>query len=219
MNSDENIANLEIASKEIPLVISSTGLYSALPILAYRVLITAREHIAKDVLICLVSHLGKGKSSNKVWPSITTICKETARGRDSVIKAIRTLEEFEFVRKFKYCEQKGSKRKRNGYLIKDSCYHANLMPAKVTHYLPVFGRCGCGGIVRMGEYGVGSDGYHHYGCGDLVKPLKSKKNLSGENKSINSVGAELIMEDIDDTNFQYLQRTDSPDRGSENWEQ
>ena len=46
----------------VPLHIITGGLYSMFPILAYRVLIAAEEHIAKDVLTCFVSHLGYGKS-------------------------------------------------------------------------------------------------------------------------------------------------------------
>ena len=75
-------------------------------------------------------------------------------------------------------------------------------------FLPIFGRCQCGGAVKQGEYGIGGDGYHHYGCGALVFPLKSMQN----DESV----AEEIMDVVNDTYFQYLQSTDAPLRGSEN---
>ena len=52
-----------------PLEIEKTGLYTPFPPHAYRILVKAREHIAKDVLTCLVSHLGHGKTNKAVNPS------------------------------------------------------------------------------------------------------------------------------------------------------
>lgn len=75
-------------------------------------------------------------------------------------------------------------------------------------FLPIFGRCQCGGAVRQGEYGIGGDGYHHYGCGALVFPLKLKQ----KDESV----AKEMMDVVNDTYSQYLQSTDAPLRGSEN---
>ena len=69
------------------LVITQGGLYSPLPIPAYKLLIAAGEHVAKDVLVCLVSHMGKG--NRKVYPSIKLIMREAGRGKTSVIAAIQ----------------------------------------------------------------------------------------------------------------------------------
>lgn len=189
-----------------PLEIEKTGLYTPFPPHAYRILIKAREHIAKDVLTCLVSHLGHSKTNKSVNPSYTTICRETGRSRASVASGIRTLEDFGFIRKSAY--RTARNRKRSRYYIQESCYHAHLMSDKARSYLSVFGRCQCGSAVLQGEYGIGGDGYHHYGCGALVFPLKSKRK--GESV------AEEMMDVVNDTYFQYLQRTDSPFRGSEN---
>ena len=195
--------NLEADS---PLEIEKTGLYTPFPPHAYRILIKAREHIAKDVLTCLVSHLGHSKTNRAVNPSYSTICRETGRSRTSVASGIRTLEEFGFIKKFTY--RTARNRKRSRYYIQESCYHTHLMGIKARSFLSVFGRCECGEAVRQGEYGIGGDGYHHYGCGALVFPLKSRQ----KNESV----AEEMMDVVNDTYFQYLQSTDAPLRGSEN---
>lgn len=189
-----------------PLEIKKTGLYTPFPPHAYRILIKAREHIAKDVLTCLVSHLGHGKTNKAVNPSYTTICRESGRGRASVASGIRTLEEFGFIKTFKY--RTAHNIRRNRYYIQESCYHAHLMSDKARAFLPIFGRCQCGGAVKQGEYGIGGDGYHHYGCGDLVFPLKSRQK--GESVAVK------VADVVNDTYSQYLQSTDSPFRGSEN---
>jgi hypothetical protein len=56
------------------LSITTGGLYAPLPIPAYQILAQAGEHVAKDVLICLVSHMGKAGQS--VFPSYGTIQKK-----------------------------------------------------------------------------------------------------------------------------------------------
>jgi len=189
-----------------PLEIDKTGLYTPFPPHAYRILIKAREHIAKDVLTCLVSHLGHSKTNKAVNPTYSTICRETGRSRTSVANGIRTLEEFGFIKVFTY--RTARNRKRNRYYIQEGCYHAHLMSEMTRSFLPIFGRCQCGGAVRQGEYGIGGDGYHHYGCGALVFPLKSRQ----KNESV----AEEMMVVGSGTYFQYLQSTDAPLRGSEN---
>ena len=198
-------------SSDSSLEITKGGLWSPLPIHAYRVLGKAKEHIAKDVLICLVSHLGYAKKNKWIYPSYKTICRESGRSSNSVSKGIRTLEEFGFIRKKTI--QVAQTRKRNKYAIQESCYQTHLMGDKARSYLSVFGRCQCGGVVREGEYGIGGDGYHHYGCGALVFPLKSKKVIA---LTENSSGSEILMEIVNGTDFQYLQSTDAPLSGSEN---
>ena len=172
--SENPISTEELNPVEPPddnLVISKGGLYSAFPIPAYRILFAAKEHIAKDVLLCLVSHLGKGK--NKAYPSVSLICKETGRGRNSVIGGIRVLEDFGFVIKFQYWEP--GKRKRSIYYLQDACWNNDQMNKKALEFAPVIGRCGCGEAVRLGEIGLGSTAYHHYGCGDVVHIFSTKK--------------------------------------------
>jgi Helix-turn-helix domain len=206
--------SLETEIPEVePLEIRKTGLYSPFPIHAYRILGLAKEHIAKDVLVCFISHLGEGKKNKMVKPSYKTICKETGRSNNSVAKGIRILEEFGYVRKKTIYEYR---KKRNIYFIQESCYHVELMNERARFYLPVVGRCECGGAVRIGEYGVGGDGFHHYGCGALVHILKSVSNSQSIVENDYRQRRREISEIGNGTYFQSLQSTDSPLRGSEN---
>jgi hypothetical protein len=208
-----NVAIPEEHPESEPLEIRKTGLYSPFPIHAYRVLGLAKEHIAKDVLVCFISYLGQANKNKMVKPSYKTICRETGRSSNSVAKGIRVLLEYEFIRKKTIYEYK---KKRNIYFIQECCYHVELMNDKARFHLPVVGRCECGGAVRLGEYGVGGDGLHHYGCGAVVHLLKSVTRLKEVEKQ------ELLAEDgkmaeIDNGTYsQSLQSTDSPYRGSEN---
>jgi hypothetical protein len=160
------------------LTIGRGGLYSPLPIPAYKILVAAREHVAKDVLVCLVSHLGK--SGNKSFPSITLIMREAGRGRTSVISGIRTLEEFGFIKKFQF--PIGDKKLRNIYYLQDACWNNDRMNRQALAFAPVIGRCGCGAAVKLGEIGAGKYSYHHYRCGDKVTLLSTRKkpNLEAE---------------------------------------
>jgi hypothetical protein len=153
------------------LTIGRGGLYSPLPIPAYKILVAAREHVAKDVLVCLVSHLGK--SGNKSFPSISLIMREAGRGRTSVIAGIRTLEEFGFIKKFQF--PIGDKKLRNIYYLQDACWNNDRMNRHALAFSPVIGRCGCGAAVKLGEIGVGKYSYHHYRCGDKVTLLSTRK--------------------------------------------
>lgn len=161
MQEDENEA----------LVIGRGGLYSAFPIPAYKILVAAGEHVAKDVLLCLVSHLGK--SGRKTFPSISLIRREAGRGRTSVIAGIRTLEEFGFIKKFQF--PIGDKKLRNIYYLQDACWNNDRMNRHALAFAPVVGRCGCGAAVKLGEIGIGKDSYHHYRCGDVVTLLSTRK--------------------------------------------
>lgn len=156
--------------KEV-LTIGRGGLYSPLPIPAYKILVAAREHVAKDVLVCLVSHLGK--SGNKSFPSISLIMREAGRGRTSVIAGIRTLEEFGFIKKFQF--PIGDKKLRNIYYLQDACWNNDRMNRHALAFAPVVGRCGCGAAVKLGEVGLGKDSYHHFGCGDVVTLLSTRQ--------------------------------------------
>jgi hypothetical protein len=159
----------ELIDDGVPLNIITGGLYSMFPIPAYRVLVAANEHIAKDVLMCLVSHLGYGKSSNCVWPSISLICKESRHQRSSVVAGYRTLVEFGFIRVGKYKTRNGW---GNKYYFQESCFHLHKMNEKAMSHTKVFGQCeACNKIVRDAEVGSGSVAFVHYGCGGFVKKL------------------------------------------------
>jgi len=154
-----------------PLVIGRGGLYSAFPIPAYKILVAAGEHVAKDVLLCLVSHLGK--SGRKAFPSISHIMREASRSRSSVIAGVRTLEEFGFIKKFQFWD--GNKKRRSIYYLQDACWNNDRMNRHAIAFAPVVGRCGCGAAVKLGEIGLGKHSYHHYGCGDVVTLLSTRK--------------------------------------------
>lgn len=173
----------ELIDDGVPLHIITGGLYSMFPIPAYRVLVAANEHIAKDVLTCLVSHLGYGKSSNCVWPSLTLIAKESKRHRSSVVSGYRTLVEYGFIKVGKYKSRNGW---ANKYYFQEACYHVHKMNEKALSHTAVFGQCeACNKIVRDGEVGTGSVAFVHYGCGGFVKKLERvKRELHAPEKSL-----------------------------------
>lgn len=157
----------------VPIEIITGGLYSIFPILAYQVLIEADEHVAKDELTCFVSHLDYGKSSNCVWPSISTICREAKHSRSAVIRGHRVLAEFGFIKVGKYKSRNGW---ANRYYFQSACFHSHLMNEKAVSYTKVFGQCeACDKIVRDAEVGSGLDAIVHYGCGGNVRKLQRLK--------------------------------------------
>ncbi len=164
------------------LVITQGGLYAPLPIPAYKLLIAAGEHVAKDVLVCLVSHMGKG--NRRVFPSVKLIMREAGRGRAAVIAAIRTLEEFGFVKKFQYWEP--GKRRRSIYYLQEACWNNDRMNREAIAFAPVIGRCHCGTAVKLGEIGVGMSSYHHYGCGDVVELSSTRSKYSAKESDIST---------------------------------
>lgn len=152
-----------------PIEIVMGGLYSPFPVLAYQVLAAAKEHVAKDVLVCFTSHLGRGKSSNCVWPSITKICEESGHSRSAVVRGYRVLVEFGFIKIGKYKSRNGW---ANRYYFQESCYHSEAMNEIAIEYTKVFGACqACFKIVRDPEVGSGLDAFVHYGCGGNVRKL------------------------------------------------
>lgn len=164
------------------LVITQGGLYTPLPIPAYKLLIAAGEHVAKDVLVCLVSHMGKG--NRRVFPSVKLIMREAGRSRAAVIAAIRTLEEFGFVKKFQYWEP--GKRRRSIYYLQEACWNNDRMNREAIAFAPIIGRCRCGTAVRLGEIGVGMSSYHHYGCGDVVELSSTRSKYSAKESDIST---------------------------------
>jgi hypothetical protein len=168
----------------VPIEITSGGLYSSFPILAYQVLVEAKEHVAKDVLTCFVSHLGYGKSSNCVWPSLNTICRESKHSKSAVVRGYRVLVEFGFIKVGKYKSRYGW---ANRYYFQPACYHSHLMNDVAVSYTKVFGQCeACNKIVRDAEVGSGLDAFVHYGCGGNVRKLaRLKRELFVPEAAIN----------------------------------
>lgn len=157
----------------VPIEILTGGLYAQFPIRPYQILAAAKEHVAKDVLMCFTSHLGYGKSSNCVWPSLSKICEETGRSRSAVVRGYRVLVEFGFIKVGKWKSPNGW---ANRYYFQPACYHEKHLNEKAIGFTKVFGQCDvCNKIVRDPEVGSGLDEFVHYGCGGNVKKLKSVK--------------------------------------------
>lgn len=151
------------------LSITTGGLYAPLPIPAYQILIRAGEHVAKDVLVCLVSHMGKAGQS--VFPSYGTIQKESGRSRGAIAGAINLLEEYGFIRVIR--KQVQQTKRRNFYYILEAAYKTDKMNAVARAHLAKIGRCSCGAVVSQAEIGRGSKALHHYGCGEKVNLFSS----------------------------------------------
>jgi Helix-turn-helix domain len=161
---------------EDELVIGNGGLWAAFPIPAYQILVTAEKHAAKDVLLCLVSHLGKGKKVS--WPSYTTICKEAKKGRETVSQALKDLHEYGFVNTFTWHE--GKKKKRNRYYIQEACYHHSLMNDLALTHLPILRSCPyCRKRLTHAEFAVQDGVFTHWGCSSGVKAQKVQFLLGG----------------------------------------
>lgn len=168
----KDVSSLQLMPEDEKLVIGIGGLYSPFPIPAFKILVTAKEHVAKDVLLCMVSHMGK--ENRRVFPSYDTIVRETGRSRGSIATAIRTLVEFGFIKK---CQiRMENQRKRNVYYLQDACWHHKKMNSIALAYSPVVGRCTCGAAVKEGEMGDGALAFIHFSCGGTVKLLQNFKS-------------------------------------------
>lgn len=140
------------------------GLYAPFPIPAYKVLVAANEHIAKEVLLCLISHLGKG--GRESFPSYDTISRETGRSRGSLRPALQVLYDFGFVKVYQF---KKGKRRRNKYYIQDSCYQSTLMNKAALGFMPKVATClRCRASLSRGDIGQGKESTHHFGCGGVT---------------------------------------------------
>jgi len=158
------------------LKIGNGGLWAAFPIPAYQILVTAEKHAAKDVLLCLISHLGKGNKSS--YPSYTTICKEAKKGRETVSQALKDLNDYGFVKTFTWNE--GRKKKRNKYYIQQSCYHHSLMNDLALTHLPILRSCPyCRKRLTHAEFAVREGVFTHWGCSSGVKAQKVQFLLGG----------------------------------------
>lgn len=146
------------------LEIGHGGLYAPLPIPAYQVLSAAKEHIAKNVLVCIVSHLGKG--GKRACPSYSTIARESGHSRGAIRSALQVLYDFGFLNVHQFTE---GKRRRNVYYVQEAAYNHSKMSPKALASLPILGRCKrCGEAIHRGEYGQGINQTHHYGCGGVT---------------------------------------------------
>jgi len=147
------------------LEIGHGGLYAAFPIPAYQILVRANMHAAKDVLLCLISHLGEG--SNATWPSYTTIAREAKKGRKTISKALDDLNEYGFIKTFRWKE--GMKKKRSKYYIQKAAYDHSYMNEKALSHLPKIVSClYCGKELTKAEFAIEGDKFAHWGCAGAI---------------------------------------------------
>lgn len=153
--------------------IKKGGLYSAFPIPAYQVLGKAKEYQAQKVLLCLVSHLGKG--SNCIYPSYTTIARSCGMSRNSISAGLTVLFEYGFIKIFKFREGKKS---RSKYYIQNACWDSSLMNEIARKQrVPIAVCIDCGVVMDRGGFGVSPLGKIHYGCGGSVIFLDTKNRV------------------------------------------
>jgi hypothetical protein len=146
------------------------GLYAALPIPAYQVLARMGDHKAKDVLICIVSHLGLNGTCS--YPSYTTIAAEAGMSRNTIRKSLDVLEEYGFIKTAYFRE---GKKDRNKYYIQRAAYDTGLMNKYAKRHRGVTAGCRrCGQFFDRGSYGVGPLGATHFGCGGSVKEFRKR---------------------------------------------
>ncbi len=147
--------------------IKQGGLYSPLPVPAYRVLGNAGEYDAQKVLLCLVAHLGS--NGNRVWPSYSAITQYCGIHRSLIRKSLDVLEEFGFIKVFTNYQ---GKKKKNVYIILDACYRIEKFNAIASKYkITTFICRRCVNKLSAGEFKEGPLGRIHLGCGGLVRPI------------------------------------------------
>ena len=169
LNKIINFETGEILGESIK--IRQGGLYVPLGVPAYNILAQNKEHIAKNVLVALLSHLHA--DSNEVWPSITRLSELTGHSRASVIKANSILVDYGFIYIWK---KPMGKRAQNRYFILEACYHHELFSAKVKEYLPIVMSClVCGKGLKAGEFRKFDGRVAHWGCsGNIQREERAK---------------------------------------------
>lgn len=179
LNKVINYETGEILGESIK--IREGGLYVPMGVPAYNILAQNKEHIAKNVLVALLSHLHA--DSNEVWPSITRLSQLTGHSRASVIKGNSVLMDYGFVYIWK---KPMGKRAQNRYFILDACYHHELFNEKAKGYLPVVMSCiVCGKGLKAGEFRKLNGRVAHWGCsGNIQREERAKLIAVGSKNAI-----------------------------------
>jgi hypothetical protein len=146
------------------------GLWSHFPIPAYQVLGRQKDWKAQKLLTCLVSFLGS--DGYCVYPSYDKISERCGLGRNSIRKALNSLEENGFIVTFYFRE---GKKERNKYYFQECCWDSGKMNPHASQYrTPLFKCLDCGKLIDRGGYGVdGKTNKVHWGCGGPVVSLNS----------------------------------------------
>lgn len=156
------------------------GLYSALPIPAYRVLGNAGEFQAQRVLICLISF--QGSAGTKVFPSYDKINQSCGIGRNQIRKALSVLEDYGFIKTFKF--RREGNREQNLYYIQECVYKVHLMDEEIRQIIKKTHRClACSQKITKVDFAKGPNGMVHYGCGGFVVSLRKQPPNKTPNNS------------------------------------
>lgn len=148
------------------------GLWAPFPIPAYQVLARQRDWKAQKLLTCLVSFLGS--DGYCVYPSYDKISERCGLGRNSIRKALDSLEKNGFIVIYYFRE---GKKERNKYYLQDCCWDSGKMNEFASRFrTPQFKCLDCGELIDRGGYGEGLKANKvHWGCGGPVISLKARE--------------------------------------------
>ena len=156
------------------LIVRKGGLYSPLPIPAYKILGKTKQYNAQRVLTCLISHLGYRQKA--VFPSYDQIAALSGVRRNDIKSALDDLIELGFIKVFQYWN---NDRRFNKYYIQESCFKPHLMGEKGQSYEDCLGLCArCYKRVVVGDFFTVNNESRHYVCGGgILLNKRGKKHL------------------------------------------
>jgi len=157
------------------------SLWASMPIPAYRALTYAGQGPARDVLVALIS--SSNDRSPRVFPSRQTISKYSGVGKNNITKALKVLENFGFITKFKI---KQGRTYRNEYEILRSAWHWDEFNEVASRYKVPKGLClACHQWLYGNEWFAHRSGdglanvtvRSHINCGGRVRDLTKAQML------------------------------------------
>ena len=175
MNIDYKTGEILDSADEYQIV-RKGGLYSPLPIPAYKILGMTRQFASQRVLMCLVAHIGYKQRA--VFPSYAQIeALSGVRGND-ISGALDDLIDLGFIKIYQYWN---NGKKYNKYYIQEACYKPHLMGEKGQKYVDILGLCaGCHKTMRRGEFMSVNGKTRHYVCGGRILLNKRGKKQLGQ---------------------------------------
>lgn len=155
-------------------IVRKGGLYSPLPIPAYKILGKTRQHKEQRVLMCLVAHLGYQQRA--VFPSYDQIeALSGVRGND-ISEVLDNLVSLGFIKIFQYWKDG---KKYNKYYIQEACFKPHLMENSLQKYGDILGLCAkCYKTMVVGDFHTFEGQSRHYKCGGGVLLNKRGKKLT-----------------------------------------
>ena len=155
------------------------GLWSHLPIPAYKLLGNKKEWNAQRVLVCLVSYLG-GLNGFYVWPTYPQIYERSGVTTKKIKEALRVLEDLGLIKVFANRTGTTGRWSNNKYLIKMSCWDVSKMDKLALEWIPKTHKClDCGELLSKGQFGDAGGAYKpHWSCGGQVITRKSRSKIA-----------------------------------------